>query len=119
MGTSAVAVAIPERERAWLEVEHGSIAHNVRAMKDLLGDHTDLMAIVKADGYGLGAVSVARTALAEGASSLGVATVQEGLELRFSGIEAPILGDIYKILYDGKPPAEALTALMTRELRRE
>src|SRR5688572_18668414 len=60
-------------------------------MKDLLADHTRLMAIVKADGYGLGAISVARTALAEGANSLGVATVQEGLELRLAGIEAPIL----------------------------
>ena len=36
-----------------------------------------------------------------------------------SGIDAPILGEIYQILYAGKPPAEALTALMTRELRRE
>jgi len=35
------------------------------------------------------------------------------------GIEAPILGEIYRILYAGKPPAEALTALMTRELKRE
>ncbi len=35
------------------------------------------------------------------------------------GIDAPILGEIYRILYAGKPPAEALTALMTRELKRE
>ena len=49
------------------------------------------MAVVKADAYGHGAIAVARTALAAGASWLGVATVSEGIQLRRAGIEAPIL----------------------------
>ncbi|MBS3969527.1 MAG: alanine racemase, partial [Clostridia bacterium] len=49
------------------------------------------MAVVKADGYGHGAVPAARTALESGADNLGVATVQEGIELREAGIRAPIL----------------------------
>ena len=49
------------------------------------------MAVVKADGYGHGAETVARAALQGGASSLGVATLQEGLELRRAGLEAPVL----------------------------
>jgi alanine racemase len=49
------------------------------------------MSVVKADGYGHGAVMVARTALSAGASSLAVATLEEGIHLRGAGIEAPIL----------------------------
>ena len=49
------------------------------------------MAVVKADGYGHGAETVARAALKGGATSLGVATLQEGLELRRAGLEAPVL----------------------------
>ena len=49
------------------------------------------MAVVKADGYGHGAETVASAALQGGAHSLGVATLQEGLELRRAGIDAPVL----------------------------
>ena len=51
----------------------------------------DLLAVVKADGYGHGAVPVGRAALAAGASSLGVALVEEGVELRDAGIDAMVL----------------------------
>lgn len=77
--------------RAWVEINRSAISHNVRAIKSLLAPHTDLMAVVKADAYGHGAVTVARTALQSGASWLGVATVPEGIELRQAGIDAPIL----------------------------
>ncbi|MGB3294194.1 MAG: alanine racemase [Phormidesmis sp.] len=77
--------------RAWVEINRSAIAHNVSAIKALLAPHTDLMAVVKADAYGHGAVTVAQTALRSGASWLGVATVPEGIELRQAGIEAPIL----------------------------
>lgn len=50
-----------------------------------------LMAVVKADGYGHGAVPVARAALRGGATALGVATVQEGMQLRAAGLTAPLL----------------------------
>ncbi len=77
--------------RAWVEINRSAISHNVRAIKSLLAPHTDLMAVVKADAYGHGAVTVARTALQSGASWLGVATVPEGIELRQACIDAPIL----------------------------
>ena len=68
--------------RAWVEINHLALHHNLQQIKGLLGSHTDLMAVVKADAYGHGAVTTAQVALAAGASWLGVATVPEGIELR-------------------------------------
>ncbi len=79
------------RERAWVEIDLDALAHNVRQIKRLLSPQTALMAVVKADAYGHGAVTVAQTALQNGASWLGVATIPEGIELREAGIQAPIL----------------------------
>jgi alanine racemase len=62
-------------------VDLGAIAHNVRMLREHAGS-AQVMAVVKADGYGHGATRVARTALAAGAAELGVATVDEALELR-------------------------------------
>jgi alanine racemase len=70
------------------EVDLDAIRHNVRALKP---PGSELMAVVKSDGYGHGAVEVARAALSAGATWLGVALVEEGLWLRDAGIEAPIL----------------------------
>lgn len=77
--------------RAWVEINLGALAHNVRSLKALLPSKTDLMSVVKADAYGHGAVTVAKVVLEAGASWLGVATVPEGIELRKAGIHAPIL----------------------------
>lgn len=79
------------QERAWIEINVAAVQHNVKALKALLRSQTDLMAVVKADAYGHGAVTIAKTALAAGATWLGVATVPEGIELREAGIQAPIL----------------------------
>ena len=79
------------RQRAWVEIDLAALAHNVKALKAFLAPHTKLMAVVKADAYGHGAVTVARTALANGADSLAIATLAEGVELRQGGIKAPIL----------------------------
>ncbi|MGB3516143.1 MAG: alanine racemase [Elainellaceae cyanobacterium] len=79
------------RERAWVEINHSHLAHNVQAIQALLAPGTDLMAVVKADAYGHGAVTIAQTALQAGATWLGVATIPEGIELREAGIQAPIL----------------------------
>ncbi|MEO1144307.1 MAG: alanine racemase [Cyanobacteria bacterium J06638_22] len=79
------------RERAWVEVDLGALAHNVRQVRQRLHPTTDLMAVVKADAYGHGAIAIAQTALRCGASWLGVATIPEGMELRSAGIQAPIL----------------------------
>ena len=79
------------RQRAWVEVSPTAIEANCRLLCHQLAPGCRLMAVVKADGYGHGAVTVATAALRGGASSLGVATLQEGLELRDAGIEAPVL----------------------------
>ncbi|AFY44932.1 alanine racemase [Nostoc sp. PCC 7107] len=78
-------------QRAWVEIDLDALSHNVQQIKQLLSPRTQLMAVVKADAYGHGAVTVAQTALQSGASWLGVATVPEGIQLREAGIQAPIL----------------------------
>ena len=67
------------------------IRDNARRLKAHVGDTVDLMAVVKADGYGHGAVMVAREAIGGGATWLGVATVSEGRELRDAGLHVPVL----------------------------
>ena len=84
-------IALMQRERAWVEVNLGAIAHNVRQIRSLLANQTALMAVVKADAYGHGATMVAQAALQAGATWLGVATIPEGIELREAGIRAPVL----------------------------
>jgi alanine racemase len=70
------------------EVDLGAIRHNVSVLKP---GGSELMAVVKADGYGHGATEVAEAALSVGATWTGVALVEEGLSLRASGIAAPVL----------------------------
>lgn len=81
---------LKQNHRAWVEIDLSAIKHNVRQLKRLLSPHTELMAIVKADAYGHGAVGVSQAALQAGASWLGVATIPEGMQLRNAGITAPI-----------------------------
>ena len=71
-------------------VDLGAITHNVRVLREHAGP-AQIMAVVKADGYGHGASAVARAAVAAGAAELGVATVGEALSLRRDGITAPVL----------------------------
>lgn len=90
-GIASPADRVPPTHRAWVEVDLAAIRSNVQAIRRLLALSTRLMSVVKADGYGHGAVAVARTALSAGASSLAVATLEEGIRLRRAGIEASIL----------------------------
>ena len=71
-------------------VDLDAIAHNVRLLRER-ADTAEVMAVVKADGYGHGAPQVGQAALAAGAAELGVATIGEALELRRAGITAPVL----------------------------
>ena len=73
---------------ATLTVDHGAIARNTGRILERSG--VAVMAVVKADAFGHGAVEVARTVLDAGATWLGVATVEEGLELRAADIHAPV-----------------------------
>ena len=79
------------RQRAWVEIDLEALTHNVRQIRGRLSPATELMAVVKADAYGHGAIKVAQTALQAGASCLAIATLGEGIELREAGITAPIL----------------------------
>jgi len=72
-------------------VDLGAIRHNVGVLRDAVGPSVGLMAVVKADAYGHGAIQVARACLAAGAIWLAVATVDEGMTLRDAGIDAPLL----------------------------
>ena len=85
---------------AWAEVDLGAIAHNVELVRRIVSP-SRVWAVVKADAYGHGAVSVARAALAAGAEGLCVALVEEGVALREAGITAPIL------LLSEQPPEQA------------
>jgi alanine racemase len=87
----AAAPAGLERHRAWVEVDEDAIRSNARQLLRHLSPGCSLMAVVKADGYGHGAVPVAQAALTGGATSLGVATLSEGIQLRQAGIQAPVL----------------------------
>ncbi|MDN4594610.1 alanine racemase [Polycladomyces subterraneus] len=73
------------------EIDLDAITHNVQQFRNRFPSSVKLMAVVKADAYGHGAVPVAKTALEAGATHLAVAFLDEALELRNAGIEAPIL----------------------------
>jgi alanine racemase len=75
----------------WIEVDKDAIAYNVRRMKEIIGPDVTMMAIVKANAYGHGAIAVSSTALHNGANYLGVASVNEAIDLREAAINAPIL----------------------------
>ncbi|WP_215146076.1 alanine racemase [Exiguobacterium qingdaonense] len=72
-----------------IEIDRAAIAHNIKELKSRIPQ--DIMAVVKANAYGHGAVEVANIALKNGATMLGVALLEEAIELRDAGIEAPIL----------------------------
>ncbi len=73
----------------WIEINRTALRHNFRAVKQLV--QTDIIAVVKANAYGCGAVECARLFAGEGAAMLAVTRLEEALELRAGGIETPIL----------------------------
>ncbi len=72
-------------------VDLDALAHNLAQVRKYVGAACDIIAVVKADAYGHGAVAIARSLLTLGVSRLGVATLAEGRALREGGISAPIL----------------------------
>ena len=77
--------------RAWAEINLDAIAHNVRSIKKLVGEKTKILCVVKANAYGHGFFETAKTMIENGADALGVATFEEGRQLRLSGFLEPIL----------------------------
>jgi alanine racemase len=106
--------------RAEAIVDLGRITENVKHLKALAG--VDLMAVVKADAYGHGLIPVARAALAGGATSLGVALLEEAITLREAGITAPILawlvppGSDYKLAVDRNIELAASSIIALEEI---
>ena len=88
---------IDPKQRAWIEVNGKAIETNVRNLRSKLRNNCQLMAVVKADGYGHDAKVVSEYAIKGGASELGVATLKEGIKLRSFGVNKPILvlGNLY------------------------
>ncbi len=78
-------------ERAWINLDLAALVHNLTQIRALLTPDTQIMAVVKADAYGHGAITIARTVVAHGVPVLGVATVAEGIELRQAQIQVPIV----------------------------
>ena len=74
----------------WAEIDLEAVRENVAALRARCAP-AELLAVVKAEGYGHGAVPIARAALDAGATELGVALVEEGIELREAGIDGSIL----------------------------
>lgn len=73
------------------EIDLKAIAHNIKELRRITHPKARLMAVVKANGYGHGAIEIAQCALQNGAEILGVARIGEGIRIRKAGIEAPIL----------------------------
>jgi alanine racemase len=75
----------------WVEISLDALQHNFRAFRRLIPADVEIMAVVKADAYGHGAIEVAKEVMEQGAAYLAVAFLDEALELRRAGITAPIL----------------------------
>ena len=98
------------RHRAWCEIDHSALVANVAALRGRVGPTQQVIAVVKANAYGHGAVQVAATLVAQGIKRLAVATLSEAIELRSAGQEGPILllgvgpGDAEAVVETGVEP---------------
>ncbi len=106
MQTTELETSLTPQASPQAVVDLGAIDHNVRLLREHAGD-ARVMAVVKADGYGHGAVEVGRAALAAGAAELGVVTIAEALALRAGGITAPVLCWLHPPGTDFAPALEA------------
>ena len=77
--------------RVTANINLDAICDNILNIKKLTGENTKIMAILKADGYGHGAIPIAQTLDHIGVDAFGIAIIEEGIELRNAGIEKPIL----------------------------
>lgn len=75
----------------WVEVDLDRFRRNLGAIRSAIGDARRILLVVKADAYGHGAVEIAHHAIRAGVDMLGVATLHEGIELRASGVDCPII----------------------------
>jgi alanine racemase len=108
--------AVASGPAAEIRIDLGAVRRNAAALTALIGPSCELLAVVKADGYGHGMVPVARAALTGGATRLGVSTVAEGLALRSAGLVPPVL--VMGVMDESEAPeavAHRLTPVICRE----
>lgn len=102
---------IAETRRTWAEIDLDALKHNMQVIKEHTAPGAMIMGVVKADAYGHGVIEVSKTILANGAKWLAVALLDEAIEIRNAGIEAPIL-----ILSDNEPEcAQTIVELDIRQ----
>ena len=82
---------INTKRDAWVEINLDAIEHNILELKNFVNKNTKILAVVKADAYGHGSSMITPTLLASGVDSLGVASIDEGIELRNNKFTCPIL----------------------------
>lgn len=80
-----------QQYRSWVEVDLDNFTGNLKEVRRLIGPQVKILQVVKADAYGHGAIEISNAALKNGASCLGVANADEGVQLRVGGITAPII----------------------------
>lgn len=80
-----------ELQKAFAEINLNALSHNLNVVRNKTGGTTRILAVIKADAYGHGAVNVAKHLIKKGVSKLGVAYTNEGISLREAGITAPVL----------------------------
>ncbi|MBN2178003.1 MAG: alanine racemase [Deltaproteobacteria bacterium] len=86
-----MSTAEAQKYKSWVEIDLDSFRHNGEEIRRLIGPRARMLQVVKADAYGHGAIEISKFALKNGVSCLGVANADEGVQLRVSGIDAPIL----------------------------
>ena len=81
----------PFLKRTWAQVDLDALDHNIREIRSAIAPSAKLMCVIKADGYGHGAVPLAKESEAAGADWFAVSNLEEAQELREAGIQKPIL----------------------------
>ena len=116
MPTTELTTSLTPSAAAEAVVDLDAIAHNVRLLREHAGS-AQVMAVVKADGYGHGATQAGQAALDAGAAELGVATIDEALALRRDGISAPVLAWLHAPGTDFAPALEADVGIAVSSIR--
>jgi alanine racemase len=81
----------PLHRPCWAEIHEDALRSNWRTLRQKLAQGVQMLAVVKANGYGLGLLNVSKVAVEEGAAYLGVSSVEEGIALRQAGFKTPVL----------------------------
>ncbi len=116
METTSTKQAAPPHVAPEAVIDLDAVAHNVAVLREHAGS-AQVMAVVKADGYGHGATQTGRAALAAGAAELGVATIDEAVALRRDGITAPVLAWLHPPGTDFAPALEADVQIAVSSVR--